>query len=239
MEGVAVLKENTDLRVIVARSKYKNEISILPSENKGAEYIIPIERLDALYKSHLIICDQISHKIANKYIELFGCTYSQAIHVIRHTLTPIMLLLLDRIYRVNSAVELNKFSLSVYKTVKYKGPYTEHEVTNFSLWNEDFNNYLIFKLGEVWSLPVINNNEINNNNNIVGKKVVSHTNRIYSKLSFSSIIVRVNMLLSKIISVFENKSDRIPVLALRRNELPLIKYGFYLKYISKVKFKNN
>jgi putative transferase (TIGR04331 family) len=231
---------NDNLYAIVSECKNKREISIFPSKDNGDEYVIPLEKLDELFKSHLTICDQVSHKMAKIYIELFACSYNQAINVIRCTLTPILLLLLDRIYRINKTVELNTCSLATYKKSMRKRSYTESEIVNFSGHNVEFNNYLIYRLGKIWSLPVIANKEKKRNNkHIERKKPISNTSRIYSKFSIDAIIVRFNMFLSKIISIFKNKDKRIPVLALQRNELSFIRFGFYLKYISEVKWKKD
>jgi len=220
-------------KILVSEKNSDNELSIFPCKN-DFKNSIPLDKLYKTYNQQLIICDEISHNISLRYMKIFDCSYNQSINIVRVSVASILPLFLDRLNRVNNVIKPSSHSFSTYNHKEYNGSLSISKICNLSAKSSDFNNYLICCVGRVWNLPKINykKNKYCENTD----KKISHTSRIYSKISFGAIVTRFNIFLEIFLHIFFAKNKRIPTAALQRNELPFIRYGYYIKYLSNIRW---
>ena len=214
---------------IKVESEFFGEFALFPDESgRGIE--ISQEEMRKFSLTYSRIYEVYISRLAPKLMEQFNISKPSATLLVRQAFVPLLFCFMDRLVRLN--ILLQKFPGEFVLTNKVK----QHKFTliedfqEASLNSPEFNQYLIWFIGRIWNLDefkldvkykLFETHQHGFKNNLF---------RFYRKTP-TMIIRRLVMLLLK-----NQKKSKFPALSLSNSTWAFHDNGFYVKYLTDIKF---
>jgi len=128
------------------------KFALFPTESGGG-VVIPSEELLRLSNSYSKLYAIYISRLSVKFVDEFGISAPAAKQLARHVLVPLIHCFMDRLVRVEKAIDAAPCQLTIPRQGVFSAIGTVESFQGAALLNPAFNQYMVWFVGRVWQLP--------------------------------------------------------------------------------------